>query len=497
MASWKKRLSLSINHRPSIEEHASEDRSQPQAMQDDGGSALNNEERDTVEGITSSKKGFSRSKSHKEVKSTSRSSLGVGVTLRTGLSVSPGSRARKYRSDSQLGEGATSMSESSEDGDMRGLTSASMPNSPSRGLSPALDLSRKMSKRQRRLSQTELGFGRLETYEKLEQLGEGTYATVFKAQSTLTGLTVAMKEIRLEHEEGAPCTAIREISLLKDLKHANIVTLHDIIYSKSLVLIFEYMHRDLKQYMETCKGTLHLTNIKYFAFQLLRGLAYCHSKKVLHRDLKPQNLLISDTGDLKLADFGLARAKSVPSKTYSNEVVTLWYRPPDVLLGSVNYSGTIDMWGVGCILFEMVLGRPPFPGSNVEDQLMLIFRALGTPTPTSWPGIDKNQEFLAVDYPPYLRHDLGTLVPRMEPEGIALMDALLVYRPELRPTAKEAMKHPYFDSLGERIHQLFDTVSIFTVDGIELQPDPGRPADEAQETEVVIGSDSTTVTTLT
>uniref|UniRef100_A0A8B9FJS4 Cyclin dependent kinase 18 n=1 Tax=Amazona collaria TaxID=241587 RepID=A0A8B9FJS4_9PSIT len=213
----------------------------------------------------------------------------------------------------------------------------------------------------------------METYVKLDKLGEGTYATVFKGRSKLTENLVALKEIRLEHEEGAPCTAIREVSLLKNLKHANIVTLHDIIHTeRSLTLVFEYLDNDLKQYLDNCGNLMSI-----FMFQLLRGLAYCHGRKILHRDLKPQNLLINERGELKLADFGLARAKSVPTKTYSNEVVTLWYRPPDVLLGSTEYSTPIDMWGVGCIHYEMVTGRPMFPGSTVKEELHLIFRLLG------------------------------------------------------------------------------------------------------------------------
>ncbi|XP_029604972.1 cyclin-dependent kinase 17 [Salmo trutta] len=209
--------------------------------------------------------------------------------------------------------------------------------------SPPFD--KPMSRRLRRASLSEIGFGKLETYIKLDKLGEGTYATVFKGRSKLTDNLVALKEIRLEHEEGAPCTAIREVSLLKDLKHANIVTLHDIIHTdKCLTLVFEYLEKDLKQYMDDCGSIMSVHNVKIFLFQLLRGLAYCHRRKVLHRDLKPQNLLINDKGELKLADFGLARAKSVPTKTYSNEVVTLWYRPPDVLLGSTEYSTPIDMW---------------------------------------------------------------------------------------------------------------------------------------------------------
>lgn len=201
-------------------------------------------------------------------------------------------------------------------------------------------------------------FGKAEVYEKQEQLGEGSYATVFKGRSLLTGKTVALKEIRLQPEEGTPFTAIREASLLKGLKHANIVTLHDIIHTKdTLTFVFEFVHTDLGQYLERHTGGLNPRNIKLFLFQLLRGLSYCHSRRILHRDLKPQNLLISEVGELKLADFGLARAKSVPCHTYSHEVVTLWYRPPDVLLGSTNYTTSLDMWYVIVLFFSLWLNH--------------------------------------------------------------------------------------------------------------------------------------------
>uniref|UniRef100_A0A667WXN8 Cyclin dependent kinase 17 n=1 Tax=Myripristis murdjan TaxID=586833 RepID=A0A667WXN8_9TELE len=290
-----------------------------------------------------------------------------------------------------------------------------------------------LSRRSRRASLSEIGFGKLETYIKLDKLGEGTYATVFKGRSKLTDNLVALKEIRLEHEEGAPCTAIREVSLLKDLKHANIVTLHDIVHTdKSLTLVFEYLDKDLKQYMDDCGNIMSMHNVKVFLFQILRGLAYCHKRKVLHRDLKPQNLLINERGELKLADFGLARAKSVPTKTYSNEVVTLWYRPPDVLLGSSEYSTQIDMWGVGCIFYEMAAGRPLFPGSTVEDELHLIFRLLG----------ESQQNKTKT-------------------------------RRRKRISAEEAMKHSYFKHLGIRVHTLPENISIFTLKEVQLQRDPG------------------------
>ncbi|XP_058026572.1 cyclin-dependent kinase 16 isoform X2 [Ahaetulla prasina] len=338
--------------------------------------------------------------------------------------------------------------------------------------SPLFD--KPLSRRLRRVSLSEIGFGKLETYVKLDKLGEGTYATVYKGKSKLTDNLVALKEIRLEHEEGAPCTAIREVSLLKDLKHANIVTLHDIIHTeKSLTLVFEYLDKDLKQYLDDCGNVINMHNVKLFLFQLLRGLAYCHRQKVLHRDLKPQNLLINERGELKLADFGLARAKSIPTKTYSNEVVTLWYRPPDILLGSTEYSTQIDMWGVGCIFYEMSTGRPLFPGSTVEEQLHFIFRILGTPNEETWPGILSNEEFRAYNYPKYRSEALINHAPRLDNDGVDLLGKLLQFEGRKRISADEAMRHLFFHSLGERVLKLPDTTSIFALKEIQLQKETG------------------------
>ncbi|XP_077937102.1 cyclin-dependent kinase 16 isoform X4 [Gasterosteus aculeatus] len=316
---------------------------------------------------------------------------------------------------------------------------------------------------------------------------EGTYATVYKGRSKLTENLVALKEIRLEHEEGAPCTAIREVSLLKDLKHANIVTLHDIIHTqKSLTLVFEYLDKDLKQYLDDCSNIINVHNVKQlissllpspqlFLFQLLRGLSYCHRRKVLHRDLKPQNLLINERGELKLADFGLARAKSIPTKTYSNEVVTLWYRPPDILLGSTNYSTHIDMWGVGCIFYEMTTGRPLFPGSTVEEELHFIFKLLGTPTENSWSGISSNEQFVGHNYPLYRAERLSTHTPRLSSDGVDLLSKFLQFEGKKRISAAEAMSHRYFSNLGNRVVTLLDTKSIFSLQEIQLEKETMRP----------------------
>ncbi|CAH8588166.1 unnamed protein product [Schistosoma rodhaini] len=341
-----------------------------------------------------------------------------------------------------------------------------------------------MSRRERRCSLSEIGFGKLESYAKLDLLGQGTYATVYKGKSLLTETLVALKEIRLEHDEGAPCTAIREVSLLRNLRHANIVTLHDIIHTeKSLTLVFEYVERDLKQYLHDCHGIMHSDNVQLFLYQLLRGLAYCHERRILHRDLKPQNLLINSRGDLKLADFGLARAKSIPIKTYSNEVVTLWYRPPDILLGSTEYSTHIDMWGVGCIFYEMATGWPLFPGSTVEEQLTLIFKRLGTPNERSWPGVTSHPDYSkSLKYGPYPGEPGGLphLTPRLSRRAHRLMAELLVFPGIRRISAMKALKHEYFTDSSRFPFHTFNSLSadssVFDVPGVRLACDPGRSA---------------------
>uniref|UniRef100_A0A8C6UHR2 cyclin-dependent kinase n=1 Tax=Neogobius melanostomus TaxID=47308 RepID=A0A8C6UHR2_9GOBI len=316
--------------------------------------------------------------------------------------------------------------------------------------SPTFD--QPLSRRSRRASLSEIGFGKLETYIKLDKLGEGTYATVFKGRSKLTENLVALKEIRLEHEEGAPCTAIREVSLLKDLKHANIVTLHDIVHTdKSLTLVFEYLDKDLKQYMDDCGNIMSMHNVKIFLFQILRGLSYCHKRKVLHRDLKPQNLLINDRGELKLADFG----EMCIENKYLKLMIFSVFR------------------GVGCIFYEMAAGRPLFPGSTVEDELHLIFRLLGTPTEENWPGISSIEEFKTHNFPKYKPQLIINHAPRLDGEGIELLLSFLKYESKKRISAEDAMKHSYFRQLGMRVHNLPEIVSIFTLKEVQLQRDPG------------------------
>lgn len=227
----------------------------------------------------------------------------------------------------------------------------------------------------------------------------GTYGVVYKARDLLNpGRIVALKKIRLEAEdEGVPSTAIREISLLKEMTNPNIVQLYNIVHADGhkLYLVFEFLDCDLKKYMESLpvsdggrgkalpegNSGAELTRlglgdamVKKFMSQLCEGVKYCHSHRILHRDLKPQNLLIDREGNLKLADFGLARAFGVPLRTYTHEVVTLWYRAPEILLGGRQYSTGVDMWSVGCIFAEMCTKKPLFPGDSEIDEIFKIFK---------------------------------------------------------------------------------------------------------------------------
>lgn len=273
---------------------------------------------------------------------------------------------------------------------------------------------------------------------------------MYKGRNKETGTLVALKEINLDSEEGTPSTAIREISLMKDLKHNNIVNLYDVIHTENkLTLVFEYLDRDLKKYMDINgnHGALDPQVVKSFMFQLLQGIDFCHQNRVLHRDLKPQNLLTNAKGELKIGDFGLARAFGIPVNTFSNEVVTLWYRAPDVLLGSRNYSTSIDMWSAGCILAEMLLGKPLFPGSSNEDELQKIFRIMGTPNERTWPGISQLPNYRD-NFQIFIPQDLRTIIPNIDPLALDLLNGLLQLKPENRISAQQALQHPWFNGFS-------------------------------------------------
>ncbi|KAL7989434.1 hypothetical protein Chor_012100 [Crotalus horridus] len=285
-----------------------------------------------------------------------------------------------------------------------------------------------------------------DVFQKVEKIGEGTYGVVYKARNKQTGQLVALKKIRLDSEtEGVPSTAIREISLLKELKHPNIVRLLDVVHNqKKLYLVFEYLNQDLKKYMDSSRtGELPLSLVKSYLYQLLQGVSFCHSHRVIHRDLKPQNLLINEMGAIKLADFGLARAFGVPLRTYTHEVVTLWYRAPEILLGCKYYSTAVDIWSIGCIFAEMVTRKALFPGDSEIDQLFRIFRTLGTPTESLWPGVTNLPDYKG-NFPKWPRKDMKVIIPNLDQDGRDLLLQLLMYDPNKRISAKAALNHQYF-----------------------------------------------------
>lgn len=294
----------------------------------------------------------------------------------------------------------------------------------------------------------------MERYHLIEKIGEGTYGVVHKARDRVLNEIVALKRIRLEAEdEGIPSTAIREISLLKQLNHQFVIRLFDVIHSeKKLTLVFEYMEQDLKHFLDHQDGPLPLEIVQSLCLQLLKGVHYCHQRGILHRDLKPQNLLInSDDNTLKLADFGLARSFGIPVRSFTPEVVTLWYRAPDILLGSNKYGAGVDTWSIGAIFAEISSGSPLFPGQSERDQLNKIFDILGTPTEESWPAM--------VDLPNYGKYapfdefapkDLSLVLENLDPAGLELIYSLLHHDPNRRISTFDALEHEFFDDIRQK-----------------------------------------------
>lgn len=180
----------------------------------------------------------------------------------------------------------------------------------------------------------------------------------------------------------------------------------------------------------------------------MQSILFCHQRRVLHRDLKPQNLLIDNKGVIKLADFGLARAFGIPVRVYTHEVVTLWYRAPEILLGSQRYSTPVDIWSVGCIFAEMMTKRPLFHGDSEIDQLFRIFRTLTTPTDETWPGVTSLPDYKPT-FPNWKTNQLASAVQRLDNTGLDLLQQMLIYDPANRISAKKALNHIYFANLDK------------------------------------------------
>ena len=287
-------------------------------------------------------------------------------------------------------------------------------------------------------------------YEKLEKIGTGTYGVVYKARDKLRNDFCALKKILLDVEpEGIPSTAIREICILRELQNPNIVDLRDVVATEDkLYLVFEYVDHDLKQFLDTPpkEQSLDPKIVKSFLYQLVQAVAYLHSKRILHRDLKPQNILITKTGCVKLADFGLARTYQIPLRPYTHEVVTLWYRAPEILLGTLEYSSALDVWSLGTIFLELLTKAPFFVGDSEIDQLYKIFRILGTPNEKVWPGVTKLRDYKKT-FPNWGPTNFESNLRNLDPLGLDLLRKMLTYDPAARITAKDALSHPYFNDV--------------------------------------------------
>ncbi|TFK75872.1 Pkinase-domain-containing protein [Pluteus cervinus] len=287
-----------------------------------------------------------------------------------------------------------------------------------------------------------------ELYQIVSQVGEGTFGKVYKAQNTISRLYVALKRIRMEAErDGFPVTAMREIKLLQSLRHDNVVRLHEMMVSNgSVYMVFEYMDHDLTGILSQTQFTFSDAHLKSLCKQMLAGLAYLHRKGVIHRDIKGSNILVNNRGELKLADFGLARFyQKRRSADYTNRVITLWYRPPELLFGATVYGPEVDMWSAGCIMLELFTKKPVFQGMDEINQLSAIYKLLGTPTPERWAGV-LDLPWYELIKPQQTSHSrLREYFQKwMSPAALDLAEGLLCYNPVERVSAVQAMQAPYF-----------------------------------------------------
>lgn len=288
----------------------------------------------------------------------------------------------------------------------------------------------------------------VDDFKKLNRIGEGTYGVVYRAKDRQSGDIVALKRIRMElEEEGLPVCSVREIGLLMTLSHCNIVELIEIVVGHELdtmFLVMSYCEQDLASLIDNMKSPFTESQVKCIMLQLLEGLTYLHENFVIHRDLKVSNLLLTDKGCLKIADFGLARIIGKPLKQLTPKVVTLWYRSPELLFGGQQYDSSLDIWSVGCIFGELLLNRPLMPGKSEANQIDLIVDLLGAPNDSIWPGFSLLPLVKQIQLKKQPYNNLKQKFYWLSDNGSELLNDFLTYNPQHRVTARHALESKYF-----------------------------------------------------
>ncbi|CAJ2628615.1 unnamed protein product [Trifolium pratense] len=291
-----------------------------------------------------------------------------------------------------------------------------------------------------------------DTFEKIDKIGQGTYSNVYKAKDLLTGKIVALKKVRFDNLEPESVKFMaREILILRRLDHPNVMKLEGLVTSRmswSLYLVFEYMVHDLAGLAASPDIKFTEPQVKCYMHQLLSGLEHCHTRHVLHRDIKGSNLLIDNEGVLKIADFGLAsffdpnRRHPIPM---TNRVVTLWYRPPELLLGATDYGVGVDLWSAGCILGELLYGKPIMPGRTEVEQLHKIYKLCGSPSDEYWKKSKLPNATLFKPREPYKRC-IRDVFKEFPPSALPLIDTLLAIDPVERKSATDALRSEFFNT---------------------------------------------------
>ncbi|CBZ29725.1 putative kinase [Leishmania mexicana MHOM/GT/2001/U1103] len=292
----------------------------------------------------------------------------------------------------------------------------------------------------------------MEAYETLGILGEGTYGVVVKARSRVTGKLVAIKRFKqTEQDEHVRKTSSREVRMLQLLQHPNVIRLEDVFRREGkLYLVFEFIDHTILQLLESTTRGFHRHELRRYTYQLLRGIEFCHNQNIIHRDVKPENVLIDESGLLKLCDFGFARQTSAKGK-YTDYVATRWYRAPELLVGDVAYGKPVDVWALGCMFAELSDGQPLFPGESDLDQLCLIMQTCG-PVPQRLVFIFMhNPLYNGISFPHTdILYTLKDRYHRESNDWIEFLSSCLHTDPAQRLTCTELMELPYFTRDGFR-----------------------------------------------